>query len=142
MAEETGSKITYYTNFDDFFNHDMDAVVLANYANEHAPFAIRLLYSGRHVVSEVLPVETLAQAVQLVEAVEKSGKVYSYAENYCYFLATQEMKNSTGGGISGSLCTARENMCTTANPFGPGLHMETRTTGETGCIRLTTAPTA
>ncbi len=92
VAEETGSKITYYTNFDDFFNHDMDAVVLANYANEHAPFAIRLLYSGRHVVSEVLPVETLAQAVQLVEAVEKSGKVYSYAENYCYFLATQEMK--------------------------------------------------
>ena len=43
VAEETGSKITYYTNFDDFFNHDMDAVVLANYANEHAPFAIRLL---------------------------------------------------------------------------------------------------
>lgn len=74
VAEETGSKITYYTNFDDFFNHDMDAVVLANYANEHAPFAIRLLYSGRHVVSEVLPVETLAQAVQLVEAVEKAAR--------------------------------------------------------------------
>jgi predicted dehydrogenase len=92
VADETGSKITCYTDFEEFFKHDMDAVVLANYANEHAPFAIRLLLSGRHVISEVLPVETLAQAVELVEAVEKSGKVYSYAENYCYFSATQEMK--------------------------------------------------
>lgn len=92
VALETNSNITFYTDFEEFFNHDMDAVVLANYANEHAPYAIRLLLSGRHVVSEVLPVETLGQAVELAEAVEKSGKVYSYAENYCYFLATQEMK--------------------------------------------------
>ncbi|NMA95722.1 MAG: Gfo/Idh/MocA family oxidoreductase [Clostridiales bacterium] len=92
VARETGSRITYYTNFNAFFNHDMDAVVLANYATEHAPYAVKLLKSGRHVVSEVLPVETLAQAVELVEAVEESNRVYSYAENYCYFSATQEMK--------------------------------------------------
>lgn len=92
IAGETGSKISYYTDFEEFFNHDMDAVVLANYATEHAPYAVRLLKSGRHVVSEVLPVETLAQAVELVEAVEESGNIYSYAENYCYFAATQEMK--------------------------------------------------
>ena len=55
LAEETGSNITCYEDFDSFFNHDMDAVVLANYANEHAPFAIRLLLSFRHVVSDVLP---------------------------------------------------------------------------------------
>ena len=90
---ETGGKLAFYTDFEAFFNHDMDAVVLANYANEHAPFAARLLRSGRHVISEVLPAETLAQAVDLVEAVEASGKVYAYAENYCYFLATQEMKH-------------------------------------------------
>lgn len=101
VAQETGSNITYYTNFDVFFNHDMDAVVLANYANEHAPYAVRLLLSGRHVVSEVLPVETLGQAVELVEAVEKSGKVYSYAENYCYFSATQEMKRLYRAGDIG-----------------------------------------
>ena len=69
MEAETNSHIAYYTDFDAFFQHDMDAVVLANYANEHAPYAIRLLNSGRHVCSEVLPVETMAQAVQLVEAV-------------------------------------------------------------------------
>ena len=101
VAEETGSKISLYEKFEDFINHDMDAVVLANYANEHAPFAIKLLKSGRHVVSEVLPVETLAQAVELVEAVEQSGKIYSYAENYCYFAATREMKKLYSQGDLG-----------------------------------------
>ncbi len=90
--EEHGVTAVLYEDFDRFFQHNMDAVVLANYAHEHAPFAVRLLDSGRHVCSEVLPVETLAQAVQLAEAVERSGKVYTYAENYCYFAAAQEMK--------------------------------------------------
>ena len=82
-AKEAGLNIALYENFEDFFRHDMDAVVLANYANEHAPFAVRLLKSGRHVLSEVLPCETMAQAVELIEAAESSGKVYAYAENYC-----------------------------------------------------------
>ena len=49
----------------------------------------------------MLPVETLGQAVELVEAVEKSGKVYTYAENYCYFSATQEMKRLYRAGDIG-----------------------------------------
>ncbi len=92
LAEKTGSKITCYNKFDNFFNHDMDAVILANYANEHSTFAVRLLNSGRHVASEVLAVSTMAEAVKLVEAVESSGKVYSYAENYCYFRSNVEAK--------------------------------------------------
>lgn len=91
LAAEHGIKPELYDNFEDFFQADMDAVVLANYANEHAPFAIRLLESGRHVLSEVLPCETMAQAAALVDAVEKSGKVYAYAENYCYMTRTFEM---------------------------------------------------
>lgn len=85
-------KITYYKSFDEFLNHDMDAVVLANYANEHAPFAIRCLEKGLNVFSEVLPCQTLKEAVELIEAVEKSGKVYAYGENYCYMLASYEMR--------------------------------------------------
>ena len=91
LAGETGIEVAVYENFEDFFRHDMDAVVLANYANEHAPFAVRLLHSGRHVLSEVLPCETMAQAVALIEAVEQSGKVYAYAENYCYMNHAFEM---------------------------------------------------
>lgn len=101
LAAEVGITIQCYTSFDSFFEHEMDAVVLANYANEHAPYAIRLLKSGRNVCSEVLPVETLSQAVELVEAVESSGKIYTYAENYCYFAAAQEMKKRYQAGDIG-----------------------------------------
>jgi predicted dehydrogenase len=52
-------------------------------------------------VSEVLPVETVGQAVELVEAVERSNKVYAYAENYCYFPSTQEMKKLYRAGDIG-----------------------------------------
>ncbi len=90
-AEEAGITVALYNNFEDFIKHDMDAVVLANYANEHATFAVRCLEAGKHVMSEVLPAETPAQAVALVEAVERTGLVYAYAENYCYMKAPFEM---------------------------------------------------
>lgn len=84
--------IAYYDNFDDFIKHDMDAVVLANYAHEHAPFAIQAMKAGKHVFSEVLPVQTMKEAVELIEAVEETGMIYAYAENYCYMPAPYEMK--------------------------------------------------
>ena len=87
-----GLNIAFYDNFDDFILHDMDAVVLANYANEHAPFAIRALKAGKHVFSEVLPVQTMKEAVELIETVEETGLVYAYGENYCYMPAPYEMK--------------------------------------------------
>ena len=90
LAEELS--IALYDNFDDFIRHDMDAVVLANYANEHAPFAIRAMKLGKHVFSEVLPVHTMKEAVELVEAVEQTGMTYAYGENYCYMPAPYEMK--------------------------------------------------
>ena len=90
--QSQGLNIAFYDNFDEFIEHDMDAVVLANYANEHAPFAIRALDKGLHVFSEVLPCQTMKEAVELIEAVERSGKVYAYGENYCYMSAPYEMK--------------------------------------------------
>ena len=84
--------IAYYDNFEAFIRHDMDAVVLANYANEHAPFAIRCLKAGKHVFSEVLPVQTMQEAVELIETIEETGLVYAYGENYCYMPGPREMR--------------------------------------------------
>lgn len=52
--QETGKKygVATYTDYDKFLEHDMDAVVLANYFNEHTPFAIKALAAGKHVMSE------------------------------------------------------------------------------------------
>lgn len=83
-AAECGTELAVFESFDDFIEYDMDAVVLANYAHEHGIFAVKCLNKGKHVLSEVLPCETLAQAVELIETVEKTGLVYAYAENYCY----------------------------------------------------------
>lgn len=106
LANAEGIEITAYEDFEKFFSHDMDAVVLANNATEHVPFAVRLLDSGRHVCSEVLACQSLAEAVSLVEAVERSGKVYSYAENYCYFRGTLEMQRLFRKGDIGQLLHA------------------------------------
>lgn len=84
--------ITYYDNFNDFLGHDMDAVVLANYAHEHAPLAMAALRAGKHVFSEVLPVQTMKEAVELIETVEQTGLVYAYGENYCYMPAPYRMR--------------------------------------------------
>ena len=87
-----GLNVSFYDNFEDFIKHDMDAVVLANYANEHAPFAIKAMKLGKHVFSEVLPVQTMKEAVELIETVEQTGMIYAYGENYCYMPAPYEMK--------------------------------------------------
>lgn len=93
--------ITYYTEFDEFIKHDMDAVVLANFAHEHAPYAIKVLKSGKHVFSEVLPVQNMKEAVELVETVEETGLIYAYGENYCYMPAPFEMKKLYRAGKIG-----------------------------------------
>jgi predicted dehydrogenase len=106
LAGETGQKVTLFVDFDDFIQYDMDAMVLANYAHEHVPFAIRAMEAGMHVLSEVLASETLGQAVSLVETVERTGRVYAYAENYCYSDQTFEMWRRYRNGDIGEVCYA------------------------------------
>ena len=102
-AKEHDAEVAVYTDFDEFIKHDMDAVVLANYANEHAVYAVKCLNAGKHVMSEVLPAETPAQLVGLVEAVERTGLVYTYAENYCYMKAPFEMWKRYRSGDVGEI---------------------------------------
>lgn len=90
-ADENGISVACYKEFDSFLKHDMDSVILANYGHEHEPYAVKCMLAGKHVMSEVLPAETLAQSVELIETVEKTGMVYTYAENYCYMPHTFEM---------------------------------------------------
>ena len=84
--------VATHTQYDEFLEHDMDAVILANYFHEHAPFAVKAFAAGRHVMSECIACKTLGEGVALARAVEKSGKVYMFAENYAYFAYVQEMR--------------------------------------------------
>jgi len=91
-----------YTDYDRFLEHDMDAVVLANYFHEHAPFATKALEAGIHVMSECTSCFTLAEGVALVRAVEGSGKIYMLAENYPYMAYNQEMRRLYQAGRIGT----------------------------------------
>jgi predicted dehydrogenase len=101
--KKTGKElgVTTYTNYDKFLEHDMDAVILANYFHQHAPLAIKALRAGKHVMSETAACKTLAEGVALVRAVEKSGKIYAFAENYPYSLFNQEMRRVYRSGEIG-----------------------------------------
>ncbi len=91
---EVGKKhnVATYTDYDKFLEHDMDAVVLANFFHEHAPFAIKALAAGKHVMSETSACKTIGEGVALCRAVEKSGKTYMFAENYPFSSANQELR--------------------------------------------------
>ena len=102
-SEEKGLSVALFNNFDDFIEYGMDAVILANYANEHATYAIRCMKKGMHVLSEVLPCETMAQAVELIETVEETGKIYAYGENFCYSRYAFEMWRKYREGAIGEV---------------------------------------
>ncbi len=98
-GEEYG--IATYADYDEFLEHDMDAVVLANYFHEHTPFAVKALARGLHVMSETAACHTLAEGVELARAVERSGCIYMFAENYPYFAYNQEMRRRFQAGEIG-----------------------------------------
>ena len=97
-----GEGVSYYSDFDAFLKEDMDVVVLANYANRHAPFAIKAMNAGKNVLSELLPVQNMKEAVELVETVERTGKLYMYGENCCYMPAPKKMRRLFKEGRMGA----------------------------------------
>ena len=88
-------------NEDDFFAYPMDAVLIATFIQDHAKHAIRALNAGLHVMSEVTAFMTPAEGVQLVEAVEKSGKVYQLLENYPFTKENMYLKDLWEKGFFG-----------------------------------------
>ena len=136
-ASQVGAKA--YTDYDAFLEHDMDAVVLANYFHQHAPFAIKALEAGLHVMSETSACKTLGEGVALARAVEKSGKIYLFAENYPYFVYNQEMRRLYQNGVVGELQYGEGEYI---HPVSLGDKLDSALasiTGDTTCLPLTTA---
>jgi len=99
--------ISLYTSFDSFIEHDMDAVIVANFFNEHAPYAIRCMEKGIHVFSECISNGTMAEGVELIRAAEKyPDVVYFLAENYPQMIFNREMQRVAKSGTLGKLLYA------------------------------------
>jgi predicted dehydrogenase len=95
-----------FSDFETFVEQDLDAVMLANYFDEHAPFAIAALGSGKHVLSETAACRNIAEAVLLIDAVERSGRVYMFGETFPFLTHAREMERLYRAGELGSFVYA------------------------------------
>lgn len=98
--------VVAYESFDEFIEHPMDAVILANNFYQHAPFAIECFKRNLHVFSECMANATMGEGVELVRAFEKSKSIYMLAENYPEMLFNREMRRVVKGGTLGKIMFA------------------------------------
>ena len=108
--------VTAYESFDEFIEHPMDAVILANNFYQHAPYAIKCFERNLHVYSECTANATMKEGVALVRAHEKSQSIYMLAENYPQMLFNREMKRVVDGGTLGKIMFAEGEY---NHPFDP-----------------------
>ena len=88
---------------DMLLNADIDAVVVSTPMQFHVQHSIQALQAGKHVMCEVTAGVTMDELWWLIEAVEKSGKIYMYAENYCYMPEVQIVRAMTKAGMFGEI---------------------------------------
>ena len=115
-AKFLGDTVAVYDNFDEFIEHGMDAVIVANFFHEHAPYAIRCFEKGIHVFSECISNGTMAEGVELIRAFEKSNSIYMLAENYPPMKFNREMKRICDSGSLGKLLYAEGEYNHPVNP--------------------------
>lgn len=104
--EKLGTEVPAYADFDDFIEQEMDAVVLANYFHEHAPYAVKCFEKGIHVFCECISNGTMAEGVELLRAYEKSDSIFMLAENYPQMIFNREMKRVCDGKTLGKILYA------------------------------------
>ena len=94
---------TGYRELEAFLTHAMDAVILVNDFDQHAPAAIAALERGLSVLSETAACRTLAEGVALIEAAERSSGIYMLAENYPFMPFVREMRRRYAAGDIGEV---------------------------------------
>ncbi|UVI29777.1 Gfo/Idh/MocA family protein [Paenibacillus spongiae] len=92
-----------YRIYEDMLESDIDAVVVSSPMQLHVPQTLAALDAGKHVLSEVTAGVTMDELWWLKDAVEKYGKVYMMAENYCYIPENQLISNMVEQGLFGDV---------------------------------------
>ncbi len=104
--ENLGFEVPVFEKFDDFIEQEMDAVIIANYFHEHAPYAIKCFEKGIHVFCECITNGTMAEGVELIRAYEKTDSIFMLAENYPQMIFNREMKKVCEEGTLGKILYA------------------------------------
>ena len=109
--------VVSYENFDEFINHPMDAVILANNFYQHAPYAIKCFERNIHVFCECTSNGTMGEGVELIRAFSKSKSIYMLGENYPQMLFNLEMKRVVDSGKLGKILYAEGEYNHPGNPW-------------------------
>ena len=97
-------ELQLYRIYDDMLEKaDIDAVVVSTPMQLHVTQSIAALHAGKHVMCEVTAAVSMDELWWLIEAVEKSGKIYMYAENYCYMPEVQLVRQLVKRGFFGEI---------------------------------------
>ena len=92
-----------FSDFEEFLNADIDAVVVASPLPFHAGQAAQALRAGKHVLSEVTASLDMEQARDLVAAARESQALYMMAENYRYMDEVELLKRLADAGRFGQI---------------------------------------
>jgi predicted dehydrogenase len=102
--KETRPALRGFTRYEDLLDSGAaDAVFLATPMALHASQAVAALDAGLHVLSEVIAATTLEECWALVESVERSGRTYMLAENYCYMRPNMLVRRLADAGRFGAV---------------------------------------
>ena len=94
--------VKIYSDYDEFLDSGIEAVVLCNFFHEHASFAIKALKKGIHVLSDTTAAPTLGDCVKLCEAVENSKAKYMLGANGPYKKCIQFIRKQINEGKLGT----------------------------------------
>jgi predicted dehydrogenase len=86
---------------------DCEVVVVASQSADHAPHTIAALQSGRHVIVEKPMSLNVAEADQMIEAAEKSGKKLFVHQNYRYHSDVRHIQEIIQSGLLGRVFEIR-----------------------------------
>ena len=92
-----------FTDFDEFLNCEMDAVIIANLFHQHTPYVIKCFERGLHVFCECTSNGTMAEGVELYRAYKNTKSIYFLAENYPQMVFNREMQRVCRGGTLGKI---------------------------------------
>ncbi|MBB6670714.1 Gfo/Idh/MocA family oxidoreductase [Cohnella nanjingensis] len=102
--KEKFPRIRTYRDYDEMLKDpSIDAVFILSPMHLHARQSIAALKAGKHVLSEVIAVQSREEARALIETVESTGLKYMMSENYCFSRSNLAVKHMAELGMFGEI---------------------------------------
>lgn len=98
------STLKGYTSFEQMLDEEeIELLIILAPVKWHKPYTIMALERGINVMCEKPMARTYLEALEMAEAVSKSGKLFHYNENYIYTLKWYNVRKFITSGIIGEI---------------------------------------